>query len=339
MKFYIVDNLKPDALAEIPANASIFSHPAWHKTISDSYGFKTYYIMLENQAPLPAVLVAPIMQVRNSRWVSLPFSDHSIPLLNNTINPVDLAAGLNNLRKSLGAKSMEIRWPLPAGNNVFLGEKFYWHTNVLSPDSEALFKTFTQSQMRRNIRRAEREGVVVRFGTTWENMLQYYRLHTNTRHRQGVPVQPMGYFNNLWKNLISQGLGFIALAYKDDQLLAGAVMLHWKKTITYKYGASDPRFWGLRPNNLIMWETMRWGCKNGFQIFDWGRTDLEDEGLRDFKLGWGSREKILQYATFADQPFRSAKNNMLSKTMYAVIKHSPVGVCRVLGEMFYRFAA
>jgi lipid II:glycine glycyltransferase (peptidoglycan interpeptide bridge formation enzyme) len=220
-----------------------------------------------------------------------------------------------------------------------LSGKFYWHTTALSLDPEAVFRRFKQSQVQRNIRRAEKEGVTVHVGTTWENMQLFYGLHINTRRRQGVPVQPIGYFRSLWKNLVSEGLGFIALAYHHKQLLAAAVFLHWKKTITYKYGASDSRFWGLRPNNLIMWQAIRWGCENGYQVFDWGRTDLEDEGLRDFKLGWGSEEKMLQYTILADRPPHPAGQGRLRKAMKIVIQHSPTWVCRVMGELFYRFAA
>ncbi len=339
LRLFLQINLSSEEQENIPMNANIFSHPAWHKTIAAAYGFKPYYIMLENHYPKPATCVLPVMQVNSRSWVSLPFTDCSIRLMGDADNLAELTDALNLFRKSVSAKTMEIRWSLSAGKNAFLGEKFYWHTTVLSPDSELVFKCFKRTQVQQCIRRAEKEGVTLRMGTTWDDVRLFYKLHLNNRRRLGVPIQPLHYFRGLWENLINQGLGFIIFAYHEKQLLAGAVFLHWNHTLTYKYSASDPRFWKLRPNNLVLWEAIRWGCENGYHVFDWGRTDMEDEGLRDFKLGWGSEEKILQYTILADRPPPPSGQGMLRKAMKIVIQGSPLFVCQVKGEMFYRFAA
>lgn len=340
MKYYLVDNLTPDTMANIPDIATIFHHPAWQKTIEATYGCKSHYIVLEGQSPTQVGgYVLPVMQLGGNRWVSLPFTDYTIPLLQDISESADITNELNKLRKNLDAGIMEVRWPLPIREKAFSSEKFYWHTTALSPDSELVFKSFKRSQVQRNIRKAEKDGVTVHIGTTRDDVKLFYKLHLQTRRRLGTPIQPMRYFQNLWENLLNRGLGFIILAYHGEQLLAGAVFLHWKHTLTYKYGASDDRFWKLRPNHMIFWEAIRWGCENGYQVFDWGRTDLEDEGLRDFKLGWGSEERILQYTILADQAPRPAGQRVLRKLMKTVIQRSPLFVCRVLGELFYRFAA
>ncbi len=326
-------------LEYLPDGANIFHHPAWLKTISETYGFKSNYVVHNYQPKAPPNYVLPVMQIKGDRWVSLPFTDCSKPLCINANNAIELTDELNQLRKSLDAKTMEIRWPLLASINSYTSENFYWHTTQLSPDSESVYKRFKRTQVQQSIRKAEKDGVTVRMGTKWDDVKLFYKLHLKTRRRLGVPIQPLRYFRNLWKNLIDQGLGFIILAYHEEELLAGAVFLHWKQTLTYKYSASDNRFWNLHPNNLVLWEAIHWGCENGYKVFDWGRTDLDDRGLRDFKLGWGSEEKLLQYTILSDSPPRPTKQGVLRKAMKNVIQHSPTWVCRGLGELFYRFAA
>ena len=69
--------------------------------------------------------------------------------------------------------------------------------------------------------------------------------------------------------------------------IAASVYFHFGKAAIYKYGASDKRYQHLRPNNLVMWEAIRWCIQDGYTSLSLGRTDLDDEGLRQFKNGLG----------------------------------------------------
>jgi lipid II:glycine glycyltransferase (peptidoglycan interpeptide bridge formation enzyme) len=206
----------------------------------------------------------------------------------------------------------------------------------LGPDPEAVFRQFKRTQVQQPIRQAERAGVVVRRGEAWEHIGLFYQLHLQTRRRLGTPVQPLRFFRLLWERLITQGMGFVLLAYQQEQLLAGAVFLHWNKTLTYKYSASDPRFLPLRPNNLLLWHAIQWGCEYGYDVFDWGKTDMDNQGLRDFKNGWGSQEQILHYSVLADRPPVAKLSGGTNQRLLAgVIQHSPAWVCRLIGELLY----
>jgi CelD/BcsL family acetyltransferase involved in cellulose biosynthesis len=149
----------------------------------------------------------------------------------------------------------------------------------------------------------------------------------------------MRFFRLLWERLICRGLGFVLLAHKDSQLLAAAVFLHCNQTLTNKFSASDPAYWKLRPNNLLLWHAIRWGCEHGYRVFDWGRTDLDNQGLRQFKLGWGSEEQIVQYSVLADREPRGPVDGKAHQLLTSLIQRSPTWVCRVTGELLYRHIA
>lgn len=318
--------------------ATIFHHPAWVDLLMKCYGYQPALIALLDASGKP-VAALPLMHIDSwltgRRVVSLPFSDFCQPLILDHASLGNLVERLQSWRRQSRLREIRIHWPLPDMDGVFPAETFASHITRLNPKSQQVFSSFAKTQVQQRIRKAERDGVSIKIGDRWEDLQLFYKLHLDTRRRLGTPIQPLRFFRLLWTQLISNDLGFILLAFKESQLLAGAVFLHYNKTLTYKFSASDPVYWKLRPNNLLIWHAIRWGCEHGYQVFDWGRTGLDNPGLRQFKLGWGSEERILHYSVLADRPPKtsaSEKAHLLSR----LIQLSPTWVCRVIGELFYQ---
>jgi len=137
--------------------------------------------------------------------------------------------------------------------------------------------------------------------------------------------------------------GFVMIASHGRQPLAAAVFLNWNRTVVYKYGASDSNAWRLRPNHLLFWEAIRWSAENGYQTFDFGRSEAAQQGLREFKSGWGTEEVPLTYSMIRDRTNVSADTSRVagwtSAAGGAVIRRSPAWVARLLGEVLYKYAA
>jgi CelD/BcsL family acetyltransferase involved in cellulose biosynthesis len=121
------------------------------------------------------------------------------------------------------------------------------------------------------------------------------------------------------------------------EAVAGAIFLTWNRTVVYKYGASDPRYWPLRPNNLLFWEAIKWACANGYERLNFGRTDLDSPSLRRFKLGWAASEQPLEYTVFGAQQ----ANGRIEppRIVRSAIRRAPCWVVVALGEILYRRAA
>jgi hypothetical protein len=253
------------------------------------------------------------------------------------------------LTQALAAWDGRLRSPLELVVRSALPELDGWrqhqaavlHTRPISADSAAVFRTFKKTQVQQCVTKAERDGVTVRRGESFEDLRIFYNLHLQTRRRLGTPVQPMRFFRLLWERVLAGGLGFVLLALHDGVPIAGAVFLAWNGTLVYKYGASDARFWRLRANNLVLWSGIRWGCENGMRTVDFGRTDLDNRGLRDFKNGWGAREEPLMYSALhgpAEMDGVSHGGGTATRMLSIVIRHTPAWTCRALGEVLYRYA-
>lgn len=325
--------------------ATPFHHPAWAKLLAETYGYSARLFAITDArakpiAGFPALAIGG--RLRRRRLVSLPFTDHCVPLVAAEGSTDLISDLLTNVRKTLEPASIiEIRAAI-ADTGVVHQPRGVLHLLRLDPDPDVVFAAFKRSQVQQPIAKAQREGVEVHRAESADELVSdFYRLHLATRRRLGVPVQPRRYFRLFWKRIVDERLGFVLLARLGKRPIAGGVFLSWNGTVVYKYGASDSEFLRLRPNNLLLWEAIRWSCVNGVRTFDFGRTDFDQTGLRAFKSGWGASEEPLIYSfvghgsSAAERPTSRAGAGLLSP----LIRKSPLWVCRAIGEVLYRYAA
>jgi CelD/BcsL family acetyltransferase involved in cellulose biosynthesis len=333
-----IDDSRWVAFVESHPQATPFHHPAWGRLIARCYGFESF-VLVKTAADGSAVAGLPVVEAprrfRSPRWVSIAFADHCPPL--GFTEPADFAHRLELARDRAGVTSVEIRASLD-GSAFYHQSNGVRHVLPLGNDPEAQFQAFHR-MTRRNVRHAERSGVVIREGEDVTALTEtFYNLHLETRKRLGVPVQPRRFFRLLWEELVAPGLGFVLIGCARGKPVAAAVFLSWNRSVIYKFGASHHDAWHARPNNLIFWHAIRRAIANGDRYLDFGRSELDQEGLRSFKAGWGAREESLVYSYLSEQP--PAASILRGAALLApVIRHSPRWVPRLLGELFYRHAA
>jgi lipid II:glycine glycyltransferase (peptidoglycan interpeptide bridge formation enzyme) len=118
--------------------------------------------------------------------------------------------------------------------------------------------------------------------------------------------------------------------------IAGAVYFHHAGNAIYKYGASDPKYQKLRPNNLIMWEAIKEYCRHGYQTLSFGRTEPENQGLLQFKRGWGTDERIINYYKFDLRKGCFVEGQPDFRSSYNFFKIMPSALLRFTGNLLYR---
>lgn len=319
--------------------AMIFHHPEWVGLFSRCYGCKSMVFSIQSddgtlQAGIPLASMKRPLSTR--RWIALPFSDYCTPLADDDHSRQNLLHSLADQALMHSIKRVEIRWS--AGFPPYQQEsgQFVHHSIPLEPDPVNVAGRVHRQQMQ-NVLRAQKDGIRIQHGTSLADMRTFYRLHTITRRKHGIPVQPWIFFTSL-QRILENGLGFILLAYYNNQCISAGLFLHWGKTLTYKYSATDPRSYSLRPNHLITWTAIQWGCENTFTTFDFGRSDVEDKGLRSFKCRWGAIETPLVYSYLPSIPKLSYSKSEKSRSlMNNFIQHTPLWVTRTTGELLYRF--
>jgi lipid II:glycine glycyltransferase (peptidoglycan interpeptide bridge formation enzyme) len=317
---------------------SFFHSSYWSKVLQDTYNYKPYYFVIEKENKLKAAI--PVMFVESfitgKRAVSLPFSDYCQPLISKGINFIELFNEVLKLGKSKGLKYLELR----GGNKYFPnvdGSTFDYNHNLdITLDEERLFENLN-SNTKRNIKKAIREEVSVEISSSNSALEDFYLMNCITRKKHGLPPQPKKFFDNLFKHVLSQDNGFIATGKHNNVSIAGAVYLHIGNKVLYKFGASFMEYQNLRANNLVMWEAIKYYSAKGFKSFSFGRTEPDNEGLRKFKLGWGTTEEVLNTYryNFTTNNFVSLKTKT-SGLHNKFFNKAPLSALKIFGSIFYK---
>jgi hypothetical protein len=139
---------------------------------------------------------------------------------------------------------------------------------------------------RRMLKKAEKEGVVSRFGEP-EDINAYLSLHGAAAAEKGYG-QPHG----PWLlAAIAADRGLLVLTEHGGELIGGAFILRGPASLYYMYGATKPGYRGPASYHA-MWHLMRWGRSVGIRRFDLGAVPEEHDGIAFFKRGFGGTEVI-----------------------------------------------
>jgi hypothetical protein len=196
------------------------------------------------------------------------------------------------------------------------------------------------SSTRRAVRKAEQSGVQIEFSRSLEAVRTFYGLLKKTRQRHGAPPQPFRFFLKLHQHALQPGHGWVVLARSSGIPVAGAVFLHTKQDAIYKYGASDERYQNLRANNLVMWRAIEWYAQNNFNSLDFGRTSLGNDGLRRFKLGWATAERMLNYFQYNLRTNEFQPGRDESAGWHApIFRRLPRWMSQLIGTALYKHTA
>jgi len=326
-----------DSLISMQKEYSFFQSSAWAHVLADTYNYKPLYFTLFDRQKL--LVLMPFMEVKSflasRRGVSLPFSDYCDFINNASVKTEDIIQFLINYGEKAKWKYFETRGGTHMPVDLTPAGSFYCHTLNFNGNEDLIFCGFRDSTQR-NIKKSIKENVVIKISHTWESLQEYYRLHCITRKKHGVPPQPHFFFKKIFEHIISQEKGFVALAIYNDIVIAGNIYFCIHKKAYYKFGASDQKYQELRATNLIMWESIRWLLNNGFESLCFGRTDMNNQGLLQFKRGWGAEEKTINYYKYdfnAEIFIKSASQN---KYIISLMRYMPVSILKLLGSLSYK---
>lgn len=326
-----------DMLRDLPC-AYFFCTQAWAKVLQASYGYTPLYFALMEAGTMRALL--PMMEVSSfltgKRGVSLPFTDYCEPLVPSEQVFFALFDAVKREAQKRGWKYIDLRLT----NGILRAEKpslfFHGHVLDLSVGQETLYRQFADTN-RRNIRKAEKQGVEVKLETTLEALREFYRLNCLTRRRHGLPPQPWQFFENVHREVIAKGMGVTALARHAGSVVAGNVYFQYGDKALFKFGATDMRHQHLRAGNLVMWEAVKFYAGKGAKTICFGRTEPENKGLRRFKEGWGTKETDITYYRFdlASAAFVT-DNDSVSHGRREMLSMLPLPALRMIGNLLYR---
>jgi lipid II:glycine glycyltransferase (peptidoglycan interpeptide bridge formation enzyme) len=124
-------------------------------------------------------------------------------------------------------------------------------------------------------------------------MEQYIEVLEETTKRQGFYAHSPEYFRKMWRLLGNSGLLHIFTAVYEGKVLSVWILFILNGVLYYPYGASRNEGREVMPNNLMMWEMIRFGKRKNCHTFDmWGSLGPDPNpkdpwyGFHKFKKGY-----------------------------------------------------
>ncbi len=147
---------------------------------------------------------------------------------------------------------------------------------------------------RRNIRKADKAGVVVTRGDATD-LKAFHDLYVHTAERDHFTPRPVSYFQTMYDALGADDPGRISLwlAHHEGDLVAATIGVRVGTHAWYSYGASSTDKREVRGSNAVQWAMIRDAIAHGAEVYDLrGITDTLDPddahvGLIQFKAGTG----------------------------------------------------
>ena len=328
-----------DAMRRWP-EATVFHTQGWARALADVYGFTPCYAVCRDAGEVSAVM--PLMEVRGwmrgTKAVALPFTDYCPALVTR---PADLHCLFHeafDLAHARGWQSVEFRGPVVTSHDSMAEARYFVHDLDLSGSPVDLWSR-CRPDVRRAVRKAHQHHLQVHAGIDDSFIEDFCRLQTMTRRRHGLPPQPRAFFRALQRHVLQTGHGVVMTVSHNKKTVAAAIFLRFGERALFKYGASDVGAQALRPNDLLMWEGIRWAHAHGCHVLSLGKTHPDHEGLRRFKLGWGTRESTLEYYRFDVRTSAYVKGTRsLRRWQNELFKRMPPPVLEWTGKYLYRYA-
>ncbi len=166
----------------------------------------------------------------------------------------------------------------------------------ISKSEQEIIDSFSQ-KTRYNIKLASKKGVYSQIENNANGFKVFYTLLKVTAKRHKFLIHPESYYKKIFDMFSPHSMVNIINTYYEGTPLASWMLLNFRKTMYYPYGASSELHKNLMASNLIAWEAIKLAKSLGCEIFDmWGATNDRNNpwwGFTRFKLGYGG--ELIQY--------------------------------------------
>jgi len=323
--------------------SDVFHSPEWMRVLAETYDFdlQAYVLLDEAREPVAGLPFCRINDIKGQRLVALPFSDYCDPLVSKPTHWRLLLDKLLAEEIPFAVRPLHCDFA-PTDERLTLVNKARWHGVDLRPDLDTLWQGLHGSA-RRAIRKAEREGVVVRVAERKEELRAFFELHLGVRKcKYRLVAQPYRCFESIWDNFVETQQGLLMVAVYQGEIIGGALYLVWKNGLYYKFNASDPVHLALRPNDLVIWEGIKHGQAQGYVHLDLGLSDWDQEGLVRYKRKFATEEKTISFLRCSPNGASTEKERQVQRLLSQLTnlftdEAVPDYVTERAGNVLYRF--
>ena len=330
------------------SGSTIYHSLTWRAIFEESFGYRSWYLLALEVAHNRVVGCLPLFLVSSPisrRLVSVPFRDRG-GLLWSTPEAFNvLLKETKRISEEMNAAFVELKslhaYPADLVKLHELQEMSYWIRSVvdLRDLNMEIFLKKIGPKTRNMLRQADKAELVFEADKDINiGLSEWYRLHLATQKNLGLPPFPLKLFDNMVSGLFKTDEIRIFLVSRGDEYLAATIILLHKKMGIYGYSASNPAAQRFRPNDFMIFNTIKWLIDNGFEEFDMASDSPTQESLLFFKKKWLAKQEAIPVYTFGDASnWVSDSSNTRFDLARKCFRHLPTGLSRLLGEMVVKY--
>jgi FemAB-related protein (PEP-CTERM system-associated) len=237
--------------------------------------------------------VFPISLVRSRLFgdsmVSLPLAVYGGICADDRESYLGLLEAGQDLARQHGVKYLEIRNRTEPYATTLPGRDLYvTFTQDLSAGPDKLL-----AGLPRDTRYMVRKSL--KAGLEWTedlSLAEFYEIYARSVHRLGTPVFPQALFERLRAAFPNHSRIFGVR--KGKAPIAGVLCLYFRDQVLPYYGGSLAEYAKDAPNNFMYWSLMEQSSREGYRIFDFGRSK-RGTGSFQFKSSWSMQVSELPY--------------------------------------------
>ena len=326
------DSRKIDEYVEKNASATLYHSYIWRDVIKKSFGHDFYYYICEkDDGAIGGIL--PLVHMKSSIFgnlmVSMPFFNYGGVCADSDLHRNLLLEEAIKIAKNLGASHIEFRQVHPL-NNGFPVKTAKVSMRLDLPDSvEKMWESFP-SKLRSQIRRSEKADLTTRVGR-FDELDSFYKVFSINMRDLGTPVYPMNFFKNILDHFPKNT--WICSVYLGKIPIASGFLAAGKKMLEIPWASSVRKYNKLSPNMLLYWTSLSFACRQGFSVFDFGRSTAGGSTYK-FKEQWGAKPVQLHWHYWlrdeGEMPDITTRNPKYHLAI-EIWKRIPVPLTRLLG--------
>lgn len=282
-----------DAFVDTHPDSSLYHRAVWRDLITELFGHESHYLYARSDTG--AVLgVLPLIRL-NSRLfgdfvVSMPYFNYGGAIALSAEIEGALMAAASDLADDLGCSHIEFRDSTLRGDNWPVRTDKVTMELMLPESERALWASFG-SKLRAQIRRPQKEPVEILLGR--EDLLsKFYAVFSRNMRDLGTPVYPRQLFAWILETFPKQ-TSIVVLELRDRPVAVG-FLLGFRGRLEIPWASSISEFNRFGVNMLLYWESLKIAIRDGYQVFDFGRSTI-NSGTHRFKKQWGAEQRQLYW--------------------------------------------
>ena len=271
---------------------STFYHQiGWKNAVENTYRHRPIYLAARDDDGIRGILPMFLMKSRifRTKLVSIPFAPYGGVCADNRNIENQLIEEAKKLTDEYNADYLELRYSTESDINLpgFNG----YMTFIL--ELQENYDTVWQ-RLNKKVRNATRKALKTdqKAEVEYNDLDGFYNIYTKNLRYLGTPPHEKTFFRNIMREFPEHIQ--ISAVKKDANIAAAMFLLMFKDTVISGWAASDRRYLGINPNNLLYWEVIKTACKRGYRYFDFGRS-IEGSGTFRFKDHWAAEHRPLHY--------------------------------------------